>query len=331
MHGARVRAAQTQLLDAFSAGCAARVSKANDFGPAAHYASALLRVTVMQTFAPRVGAGRATAAARRPRTLVATLTLADIAGAERSGLGDAAALRVTEGPTLNRGVLAMGALASCLRARGGEAAGDDAALPYEGSKLTLLLREALGGNCRTTLLLQLQQGEGAANRAGLSLGAALGGGVTYPVVNDGAARGLLRRLRARAAALESEVSFLRLGRVEEAARVRDSEADVVKKLTECEARLVGESLDRLSLASERDELLARLTEARGRLVEAQRARSEEAARAAEAGNEALRAAGALLDAQIEGVRAREEAAKVQYEVCVGGCVGGGGVAGGGAG
>jgi hypothetical protein len=189
---------EAQLLDAFSTGCAARVSKGNDFGPASHYASGVLRIVVSQTLTPRgaVGAlaGRAAAAgpaARRgARSIVSVLTIADIAGAERSGLagGDASALRVAEGPTLNRGVLALSALATCLRARGDGGGAPDDSLPYEGSKLTLMLREALGGNCRTTVMLQLQQGEGAATRASLVLGASLSGAATYPVVNDGAAR-----------------------------------------------------------------------------------------------------------------------------------------------
>ena len=74
-----------------------------------------------------------------------TLTLIDLAGRARVRDTDPAALN--EGANINRSLLA---LANCINALAKGGAG--AHVPYRDSKLTRLLRDALGGNCRTAII-----------------------------------------------------------------------------------------------------------------------------------------------------------------------------------
>lgn len=86
---------------------------------------------------------------------VAKLSLIDLAGSERAAATQNTGIRLIEGANINRSLLALGNCinALCSRAeKGGKAKGH---IPYRDSKLTRLLKDSLGGNCRTVMITNI--------------------------------------------------------------------------------------------------------------------------------------------------------------------------------
>lgn len=77
------------------------------------------------------------------------LTLVDLAGSERAG-GQKGARQI-EGAKINKSLLALG---NCIQVLA-ENSSKSAFVPYRESKLTRLLKESLGGNCRTALIVNV--------------------------------------------------------------------------------------------------------------------------------------------------------------------------------
>ena len=81
-------------------------------------------------------------------TLVGKLSLIDLAGSERASQTANKGLRLLEGANINRSLLALG---NCITALA-DAGGKPVFVPYRDSKLTRLLKDSLGGNCRTVMI-----------------------------------------------------------------------------------------------------------------------------------------------------------------------------------
>lgn len=77
---------------------------------------------------------------------VSKLNLIDLAGSERASVTSNRGVRMIEGANINRSLLA---LANCINAL---VRGKNAFIPYRDSKLTRLLKDSLGGNCRTVMI-----------------------------------------------------------------------------------------------------------------------------------------------------------------------------------
>ncbi|GAA5922582.1 kinesin family protein [Sporobolomyces koalae] len=100
---------------------------------------AVLRVTVTQK--PR-------AEGLTDSTTSACLSVIDLAGSERASNTKNRGERLTEGANINRSLLALGNCINALcdpRKRGH--------VPYRDSKLTRLLKQSLGGNCKTVMIV----------------------------------------------------------------------------------------------------------------------------------------------------------------------------------
>lgn len=69
----------------------------------------------------------------------------DLAGSERAANTKNTGVRLVEGANINRSLLALG---NCINALG-EKGNKGNFVPYRDSKLTRLLKDSLGGNCRT--------------------------------------------------------------------------------------------------------------------------------------------------------------------------------------
>lgn len=91
-------------------------------------------------------------ASLHPNVRVAKLSLIDLAGSERASATNARGMRQREGANINRSLLALGnvinALADPKQSRKGF-------VPYRDSKLTRLLKDSLGGNCRTVMIANI--------------------------------------------------------------------------------------------------------------------------------------------------------------------------------
>ncbi|NWV18187.1 KI18A protein, partial [Origma solitaria] len=78
---------------------------------------------------------------------VAKMSLIDLAGSERAHATNARGARFVEGTNINRSLLALGNVINALADPKSKKH-----IPYRNSKLTRLLKDSLGGNCRTIMI-----------------------------------------------------------------------------------------------------------------------------------------------------------------------------------
>ena len=93
---------------------------------------------------------RDSASGTEAEVLVGKLNLIDLAGSERASNTQNRGLRLLEGANINRSLLALG---NCINALfESQQKGVKNFVPYRDSKLTRLLKDSLGGNCRTVMV-----------------------------------------------------------------------------------------------------------------------------------------------------------------------------------
>jgi kinesin family protein 18/19 len=89
---------------------------------------------------------------------IAKLSLIDLAGSERASNTNNRGLRLIEGANINKSLLALG---NCINAlceltkNGVNQQTKQTHIPYRDSKLTRLLKDSLGGNCRTVMITNI--------------------------------------------------------------------------------------------------------------------------------------------------------------------------------
>lgn len=81
--------------------------------------------------------------------LIGKLSMIDLAGSERGTVTENRGLRLREGAKINQSLLA---LANCINALGDKSK-KGTFVPYRDSKLTRMLKDSLGGNCRTCMIV----------------------------------------------------------------------------------------------------------------------------------------------------------------------------------
>ncbi|XP_053305046.1 kinesin-like protein KIF18A [Spea bombifrons] len=79
---------------------------------------------------------------------IAKMSLIDLAGSERASATNAKGDRLREGTNINRSLLALGNVINALA----DPKAKKQHIPYRNSKLTRLLKDSLGGNCRTIMI-----------------------------------------------------------------------------------------------------------------------------------------------------------------------------------
>ncbi|XP_067142044.1 kinesin-like protein KIF18A isoform X1 [Centruroides vittatus] len=79
---------------------------------------------------------------------IAKMSLVDLAGSEKAKVALGAAARLREGANINRSLLALG---SCINALADRKQNKNH-IPYRNSKLTRILKDSLGGNCKTVMI-----------------------------------------------------------------------------------------------------------------------------------------------------------------------------------
>lgn len=80
--------------------------------------------------------------------MIGKLSMIDLAGSERASETNNRGVRLLEGANINRSLLALG---NCINAL----ATGCSFVPYRDSKLTRLLKDSLGGNCRTVMMANI--------------------------------------------------------------------------------------------------------------------------------------------------------------------------------
>jgi kinesin family protein 18/19 len=88
---------------------------------------------------------------------MAKLSLIDLAGSERASNTNNRGIRMVEGANINKSLLSLGNCinALCEQTKQGANANKNAHIPYRDSKLTRLLKDSLGGNCRTVMIANI--------------------------------------------------------------------------------------------------------------------------------------------------------------------------------
>ncbi|CAM4576542.1 kinesin-like protein KIF18A [Caretta caretta] len=79
---------------------------------------------------------------------IAKMSLIDLAGSERASATNSQGARFREGTNINRSLLALGNVINALA----DPKSKKQHIPYRNSKLTRLLKDSLGGNCRTIMI-----------------------------------------------------------------------------------------------------------------------------------------------------------------------------------
>jgi hypothetical protein len=87
------------------------------------------------------------------------LYLVDLAGSEKVGKTGASGQTLNEAKTINKSLSALGNVINALTDKHAKH------VPYRDSKLTRMLQEAIGGNCRTTIIINLSPSHGNAEES----------------------------------------------------------------------------------------------------------------------------------------------------------------------
>jgi len=83
---------------------------------------------------------------------IAKLILVDLAGSERAAFTQNKGLRMVEEANINRSLLSLGNCINALSEQAKSNSKGNSYIPYRDSKLTRLLKNSLGGNCKTIML-----------------------------------------------------------------------------------------------------------------------------------------------------------------------------------
>uniref|UniRef100_A0A672F4L4 Kinesin-like protein n=1 Tax=Salarias fasciatus TaxID=181472 RepID=A0A672F4L4_SALFA len=90
-------------------------------------------------------------ASLNPNVCIAKMSLIDLAGSERASATNAKGARLREGANINRSLLALGNVINTLA----DPKSKKTHIPYRDSKLTRILKDSLGGNCRTVMIANI--------------------------------------------------------------------------------------------------------------------------------------------------------------------------------
>ncbi|ERE68379.1 kinesin-like protein KIF18B-like protein [Cricetulus griseus] len=132
-------ASATQLLEMLTRGNCSRTQHPTDANATSSRSHAIFQIFVKQQ--DRVpGLTQA--------LQVAKMSLIDLAGSERASSTHAKGERLREGANINRSLLALINVLNALA----DAKGRKSHVPYRDSKLTRLLKDSIGGNCRTVMI-----------------------------------------------------------------------------------------------------------------------------------------------------------------------------------
>jgi hypothetical protein len=88
-------------------------------------------------------------------TKTSDINLIDLAGSERAGSTGATGDRLAEGAKINASLSILGKVISALAKNAGLPKAQKVMVPYRESKLTYLLKNALGGNTKTSMIAAL--------------------------------------------------------------------------------------------------------------------------------------------------------------------------------
>jgi hypothetical protein len=229
-------ASASHLVDMYTLARRNRTDTANEFGPLHEKSTSLLTFEILQV--------TNNSASNESSVLASRLNFFDLPGAEKLH-EDVESLRIREGTSLNRGIMAFSDLVKQLS----EAIGGGF-VRYEDSMMTALLKDVLGGNCLTVGLVCLQNGDTVGSSLSLNYMRQLRNVMNFPVVNDNRMLGLLHKYRVEISHLLNQLMLTS----------PDSIEGYNGKIGNLEKELIDGNLQKLRDSDEKNMLLQRLKE-----------------------------------------------------------------------
>ena len=221
------------LLDLFTLARRNRTQASNEFGPLQPKASAFLTIEVLQEALD--------AATKERNIVVARMNFIDTPGMEKL-IEDTETVRIQEGNSLNRGILAFSEMISGLASESRDY------IRYDASIITQLLKDIVGGNCLTLALFCLSNGDIKSSELVLEYLTIMQKIMNFPVVNDSRQLGLLRRYRSEYIYLMGQLSLFGPGSVEAYS----------SHISELEKQLIDKNLEKLKFVEQKSQLTERI-------------------------------------------------------------------------
>nr|XP_054765250.1 coiled-coil domain-containing protein 78-like [Lytechinus pictus] len=224
-----------------------------------------------------------------------TFLFVELPGVEKLALNQQE-LRKKEGAVQNRSISSFGQLISNLSTR----QNPDRVVNYSESKVTSLLENAIGGNCKTKAIMHFSPNPQPLHlKTSLIISGQLSRINNYFIMNDVAARALITQYRARLISLQGQ-----LGVTMTTEPARDD-------VTEDQAKL---ARDNLKLKEENDYLRRRLDQIQSRFGDIASAKTDLSSRLIGSEEEKLKLSKMLVDKRIENNKLKERGAQENFEL-----------------
>eukprot|EP00070_Physeter_catodon_P037206 XP_028344100.1 kinesin-like protein KIF19 [Physeter catodon] len=133
-----------EILELLQRGNKRRIQEPTDANQTSSRSHAVLQVTVTQ---------KSRTPGMTAELAVGKLSMVDLAGSERASQNNNRGMRMIEGASINRSLLALGNVINALCDK--SKTSRNIFVPYRDSKLTRLLKDSLGGSCRTVMIANI--------------------------------------------------------------------------------------------------------------------------------------------------------------------------------
>nr|CAB3228707.1 coiled-coil domain-containing protein 78-like [Phallusia mammillata] len=265
-----------------------RTAITTDFGPSTNFATYIFQLELFMM------------TDENPLPNRSTFTVIRLPGAEKLA-DDLSRTRLREGPMLSKSIMAFNKLTSDL-ARQPE---PERVINYSDSKLTSLLEDILGGNCKTRVICCLPPN---GNRTEVLSAVLNGCGLlsqvkNYPIINDCLAQNLVTQFRTRTN------NSLQLGGVGEA-----SAGAGLMSRPDLQDQLLKITSDNTQLRERNDRLFQRLEQIQDKMTEIAKSKSEISSKLVASEEEKLKVSKGLVELQLENNRLTEEYESENFEL-----------------
>lgn len=293
-----------QLMQHFRVGQAARTTARTEWGPLRERSTAILNIELHQVMTSMaVGGGRP-----HDEHLFSRFMVIDLPGAEKLS-EDPTTLRIREGPTLNNGIMAFGSIVKALH--GMKDVTDTDFIDFKQSKVTAMLPEVLGGNCRTLIITTIQPADYKSNTFVLEFSQLFRSVRQFPVVNSRHMIALLRKQNNIIDILKRQLAALGFGKNDNHEERATNQLLEIHKL---EKKIIDDERVRLNLLEEREQLREKIMQLNSRVNQllADKAQLQQERILAE--EERLKVSKVLVDLQIENTSLLEAATDKEFQL-----------------
>ncbi|XP_068675804.1 coiled-coil domain-containing protein 78-like [Montipora foliosa] len=225
-----------------------------------------------------------------------------LSGAEKLS-EDPTQLRMREGPTMNRGIISFGTLVAKLAA----SPRSTRVVNYGESKVTMLLKDALGGNCKTKALITLNAVDTQSLPVVLKTAGQLAQVRNYPIVNDFFAKELMCQFRSKIVMLEDDLRIS--GGTSKVASMGSQ-----SKALELTSQITQLTQENFQLQEKNEKMYTRLEEMQKRFSEVMNSKTQLSSKLISSEEEKLKISKTLVDVQLENNRLQEDAAAINFDL-----------------